>query len=530
MKKFVFASVMALASISLVSAPSLNAQNQPGTLQIQDPAEYNAYQMATTQTDPKAKAAALESFLKTYPQSKAKSLVLNDLVNIYSNPLDPDNELHASTQLLQIEPNNLRALLYSVVIKKMQAQRTNDQQAADDAAALAKKGLTVPKPAETSDDEWKTLTAAAYPLFHSAIAFDDVVKKDFKDATDDYKAELMLFPADQTKGGPGLVDTLNLAEAYVNINPKKPDPKDLTSAIWFYARAEDFAPPAYKPQIEKKLDYWYKSYHGDLNGLDDIKTQAQASEFPPGTLTIAKAKTPAEQIHDLLQSTPDLKTLALSDKETILAVGSKDDADKMWSVLQGQQTPVPGDVISATATAAKVKVSEGAAAPKEYSIDLKAPVECKDAPAEEATNKDREDFVTSNGSGADFDKLSTLISDGGSRIRKFELDVQATVINVAVTDDAKSSKVPDFIVNLKTPAPCKDVVAGTTFSTQPKEELDGTYSTYKQIPATPTTTQSAQIVLNDGFVQAAQKTPVHKPAAGHRPARPGTHSGRSRSN
>ena len=60
MKKFVFASVMALASISLVSAPTLRAQDSPIT--IKDPAEYNAYQMATTQTDPKAKAAAPRGF------------------------------------------------------------------------------------------------------------------------------------------------------------------------------------------------------------------------------------------------------------------------------------------------------------------------------------------------------------------------------------------------------------------------------------------------------------------------------------
>jgi hypothetical protein len=527
MKKFVFASVMALASMSLVSAPRLLAQNQSGTLQIKDPAEYNAYQMASTQPDPKAKAAALESFLKTYPQSVAKPLVLNELVNLYSSPLDPDHELEASTQLLQIDPNNLRALLYSVVIKKMQAQQHNDQQAADDAAALAHKGLTVPKPAETSDAEWKTLTAAAYPLFHSAIAADDALfKKDFMDAISEYNSELMLYSAEQTQSGPGLVDTLNLAEAYVNINPKRPDPKDLTSAIWFYARAEDYAPAAYKPQIEKKLDYWYVKYHGDTKGLDDIKTQAQASEFPPGTYNPAAAKTPQEIVHDLITTTPDLKALALSDKETILAMGAKDDADKMWSVLQGQQTPVPGDVISATASAAKVRVQEGAAAPKEYSFDLKSPVGCKDAPAEDADTKAKEDFVTTNGTGGDFDKLSTLISDSPSRIRKFELEVEATVVNIAVTDDAKTSKVPDFIVNLKTPAACKDVVAGTEFSIQPKAELDGTYSTYKQIPATDTTTQSAQIVLSDGFVQAAQKTPARKPPAGHRPARPGAH-GRS---
>ncbi len=40
MKKFVFASVMALASLSLVYAPTLHAQDQQGTIQIKDPAEY----------------------------------------------------------------------------------------------------------------------------------------------------------------------------------------------------------------------------------------------------------------------------------------------------------------------------------------------------------------------------------------------------------------------------------------------------------------------------------------------------------
>ncbi len=55
MKKFVFASVMALAIMSLVYTPTLRAQD----LSIKDPAEYNAYQVATTQSDPKAKAAAL---------------------------------------------------------------------------------------------------------------------------------------------------------------------------------------------------------------------------------------------------------------------------------------------------------------------------------------------------------------------------------------------------------------------------------------------------------------------------------------
>ena len=309
----------------------------------------------------------------------------------------------------------------------------------DDAAALAHKGLTVPKPSGTSEDEWKKLTAAAYPLFHSAIALDDVAKKDFRGAIDEYKAELMLYPPDQTQSGPGLVDTLNLAEAYVNVNPRKPDPKDLINAVWFYCRAWDFAPTAYKTPIEKKVEYWYKNYHGNLDGLDAIKAQAQSTVFPPGTLDIKAAATPAERIHTLLADpTTDLSHMALSDKETILAVGSKEDADKAWAVLKDKETPVPGIVVDDT----------------------------------------------------------------------------ASVIKVAVTDDAKAAKTADFVVNMKTPLTDKEIPAVGSELKSLKDggpELAGTYDSYTQTPATDTTPASAQIVLRDGFIQTKKAAPVHHP-------------------
>ena len=60
MKKLVLASAMALAIVAFVIAPTLRAQ---GSGQISLPADqYNDYQSATTQTNPTAKAAALEAF------------------------------------------------------------------------------------------------------------------------------------------------------------------------------------------------------------------------------------------------------------------------------------------------------------------------------------------------------------------------------------------------------------------------------------------------------------------------------------
>ncbi len=320
MKKFVFAFMMALAIMSLVYTPALRAQD----LQIKDPAEYNSYQVATTQSDPKAKAAALEQFLVTYPQSLAKKVVLDMLVDTYQSLNDPDHTLSAASRLLQLDPSNTKAIYFSVQIKKSQCGRTQDAQTCDDAAVLAQKGLATPKPASTSDDEWKKMTGATYPVYHSAIALDDAIsKKDLKAAEAEYTDELMMY-SDAQSQSIGLPDTLQLATAYSLPGPGQ----DLIKAVWFFARVWDFAPANYKAQIEPKLEYYYKKYHGKLDGLDAIKAQAQSTTFPPGTFAIAPAPTPAEQIHAMLTDpSTKLSSLALSDKETILALGSKDDAE-----------------------------------------------------------------------------------------------------------------------------------------------------------------------------------------------------------
>jgi hypothetical protein len=437
MKKIVLATVMALASLSVFSAPMLRAQD---SIVIKDPAEYNTYNNAIGQTDPKAKAAALESFLTAYPQSVVKSAVLDSLIDTYQALQDSDHALSAASRLIQADPNNMKAIFISVFIKKGQCAKTSDTQTCDDAATLAQKGLAAPKPAATSADDWKKLTGGTYPVFHSAIAVDNIIaKKDVKAGISEYRTELMLYPPDQTKSGPGLWDTLQLAEAYT-----KPEAKDLVQAVWFYARAWNYATPI-KAAIEKKMDYYYKLYHGNLDGLDDIKTQAAATVFPSGTFVISAKATPAEIVHKLIVETPNLASLNLGDKEYILANGTKEDADKMWAVLKDQATPVPGIVIEAS----------------------------------------------------------------------------ATVIKVAVTQDAKDAKVADFIVNMKKPLEEKEIPAvGFEYKMPPATALVGTNDSFTQVPATDTVAQSAQIVLREGEIQVEKKktvAPAHKPVAGHKP-------------
>ncbi len=379
MKKVVFASMLVVASMVSAAAPAALAQDQSSQSQItiKDPAEYNAYTNAIGQSTPSAKAAAIESFLQQYPNSEVKQQMLEQLVGAYQATNDVAKTLDAAKRLLQVDPNNLRALTFVVFVEKTQA--SGDQSKLDDAAALAQRGLSATKPASMDEGDFDKLKAVATPIFQSAIAADDLGKKDYKDEIEAITSELKGEQPAQTIQQPSLADTYYLGTAYV-----QEDPKDLVNGIWFLARAAQYLPDPYKTTAEKAAEYWYNKYHGGMDGFDLIKQLAHDNVFPPATYKPVPAPpppSPQDLAHNAVASTPDLNTLALSDKEFILANGTPDDAGKVWAVLNGVTAEVPGTVISATADSVQLAVSEDAKQSQkaDFTVNMKTPL--KDVPA-----------------------------------------------------------------------------------------------------------------------------------------------------
>ena len=180
MKKVVVASLLAVASVAPVARMAVaqtqvnlgsNAQANGG-IQM-SPAEYKAYNDAISQTTPQTKAPALEQYLTAYPQSAVKAATLEQLMLAYSS-FDPVKTLDAADRLLQVDPNNLRALTFEAYFRQQAGDQATDaaakQAAYDKAAEYAQKGLTVTKPAEMSDADFTALKTAATPVFYRAIA------------------------------------------------------------------------------------------------------------------------------------------------------------------------------------------------------------------------------------------------------------------------------------------------------------------------------------------------------------------------
>jgi tetratricopeptide (TPR) repeat protein len=379
-KKILYVTVLALASSAMGAAPSmLQAQSAgSGTITIKNPAEYNAYNAAISQPTPQGKESAIEGFLQQYPDSVVKQQVLEILMDTYMQTGNTAKALDTARKVLQVDPTDLRALVTSAYVLRAEAgQKTNPADAMpllDEAAKDSQAGLNAPAPSGADAANYDKMKAQVTYLFDGAIASDDLEKKNYADAIKYFLAELKAMPEQQTTAGPGIEDTYQLGTAYV-----QQQPQDLVKAVWYLSRAAAYAPEPAKDEILKAAQYWYKKYHGGMDGFDQVQAQAKASLNPPAGFTIAPAPpppSPQELAHNAVTSTPDLKTMALTDKEFVLANGTTDDAGKVWDTMKGLTTKVPGKVISATPDSVQLAVSDDAQQSNkaDFTINMKTPL------------------------------------------------------------------------------------------------------------------------------------------------------------
>ena len=463
MKKSVFASLLALATLFPGTVSMVYAQGaQSSQLTIKDPTEYNDYTNAVGQTGA-AKTAALETFLTKYPNTVVKNDLLEVLMVAYQNSGDTAKTLATADRLLASDPGNLRALFIEVYTEETQAHAKSSpaeaQPLLDKAAAQAQTGLNAPKPPGMADADYQNLKKATTPFFDGAIAQDDANKKDFTGAIAAFTNELKAYtdPA-LTQTGPGLNDTYLLGQAYAQQTPP-----DLLNAAWFLTRAAQFAPAQAKPQIETAAEYFYKKYHGSLDGYPAVQALAKTNLLPPPDYKPTQAPpppSPADLAAQTVASTPDLKSLSLSDKEFILFNGKKVDCSDQ-AAQPPASTPPPA--------------SPGAA-------PAPAP-----APAKPCVSGDPAGKVWDTMKGTRVEVPGMVIS------------ASAESVQLAVTEDNKPSKKADFTINMKTPLKSVPTIGATV-------TYDATFDSYVADPP--------MITLIDGEPPAkAKPTPVH-----HKPA------------
>ena len=321
--------------------------------EIKNPAEYNAYVGAIQQTDPAAKVSGLEAFLQQYPQSVMKEDALEALMIAYQQTGNGEKMNDAAQRLLQVNPDNVRALALLAYTRRAAAQAgQNPQQNLADAQKYGQQGIQAlqkfAKPEGMSDADYEKLKREMGGIFNGAVGIAALQNKDFTTAQNDLKIAAEVSPTDFSIIYP-------LALAYLQSNPP-----DVVNGTWYAARAANIAPnQQLAQQIEKYGKSQYTKYHGSDQGWTDVMAAAKASPTPPAGFAITQyiPPTPAQQAADLVKNKQP-KDMSFAEWELVLSAGAQCDADVVWNAIKGKPLQMEGQVVHATPDKVEIAASQ----------------------------------------------------------------------------------------------------------------------------------------------------------------------------
>jgi tetratricopeptide (TPR) repeat protein len=331
--------------------------------EIKDPAEYNAYVGALGQQDPAAKISGFEAFITQYPNSVMKEEALEQLMGAYQATNNVAKMIETAQKVLQVNPNNLKALALLVFAKRATAKTPQDLA---DAAQYGEKGLQVlptwPKPDGMSDADYQKFKTQTSVIFNGAVGMTAYQNKDYAKAAQSLRAAVEADPTDVNNIYP-------LALVYLTPGAGE----KLVDGLFFIARAANLiADPKGKADVIKFGKSKYVKYHGAEDGWNELLAQTASTTLPPAGFTIKQYIPPtlAEQAADLLKS-KKIEEMSFAEWQLVLSEGKPEDADKVWGVLKGKPLQMVAHIISIDSAASlKLAGSSDDVEAKRADIDL----------------------------------------------------------------------------------------------------------------------------------------------------------------
>lgn len=368
MKKVLLTVVLALVAVGVAQQPQPGQTGSPQNQKvIKDPGEYNAYVTALNTTDPAAKAAAMEAFVKQYPQSVVYTDALEQAMAAYQQTGNTAKVVEKAKQILSLNANNIRALAIITAIDRNVATQGGPQaaQAMTEGCADAQTGIqqlpTWQKPEGMADADFEKLKTQMGDIFNGDAGFCALQKKDFAAARGFYEKAFQIDPTN-------LQDVYQLSVALLEMNPID------VGGLWYCSKAIQLAQSQNNAQaVQGMVGYCkskYKRYHGGEDGWDQLVASTATETKLPADFNsrIKPAPTPCDLAVQAVQQN-DPASLGFSDKEFILSKAScspanKDAADKVWQSIQTMEKngearlEIPIKVISATNEAIEAAVSD----------------------------------------------------------------------------------------------------------------------------------------------------------------------------
>jgi tetratricopeptide (TPR) repeat protein len=304
----------------------------------QNPAELKSYTDAIGNRDAGRRAQALEIFIAWYPNSSLRVEAHEQLMAAWQTAGNPAKADVVATKLLQIDPDNVRALANRAYVGRTRAA-SGDAAALAAAVAAAERGFAAigkwRKPLGMSDQDFGRQKMQVMAIFNGVQGFAALQAKDYGKARRYYLDAVAVDPDN-------FQDVYQLSVALLEGVP--------TDALgfWYAARAVVLARASKNGEaaasIEKYARSRYLRYHGSEEGWDPLVAKVAAGErLPPDNFSrsISRVMTPEERALQLVTDN-DPGALSYADWEAVLAQrdaspANKSAAERVWRAIVEKQ-------------------------------------------------------------------------------------------------------------------------------------------------------------------------------------------------
>lgn len=325
------ATILAALLPALCVQPSVAQTGAAKRKVIRDPVEYNAYVTALNTKDANDRGAAMEAFVRNYPESVVKLDALEHAMAAYQRAGNTRKMQSIAKTILAVDPNNLRALAVATYL-----ERSGSAMDGNDTCPQARRGLQIlgmwQKPEMMTEVEFRKLRADMAEIFYGASAFCALQVKDYNAAKELYSKALQMNPSN-------LQNVYQMGMADLEMNPLD------VNGFWYVAKAISLAQAQGKTNGQESMEAYgkakYRKYHGNEEGWEQLVSRATTQAAPPpiSDLNIEKAVTPAELA---VQAAEKGAPLSVADWEFILSYRDASPANKgaaaqLWQSIQAQQ-------------------------------------------------------------------------------------------------------------------------------------------------------------------------------------------------
>lgn len=249
-----------------------------------DRKEYDLVLTIRSEAAPEKRLALLDTWSKSYPQSSLARSRQELYLATYDSMGDRQHMFGVARQMLAAQPNDPIGLYWVTVLAPQQTNANSEIWEAGDKAAhqllASTKDAFAPtkRPATLSEADWQKQRTAVEVLAQRTEAWANWQRGNFGAAAEDLTQCL--------KKDPGNAEISSWLGIVTGLDNNKQ-----SQALWHLARATDKALPTpladdQRRQVNGMLETVYVSYHGSLEGIEQLRKVAESSAFPPAEFTV----------------------------------------------------------------------------------------------------------------------------------------------------------------------------------------------------------------------------------------------------